>query len=64
MAWLFQDLRFGFRSIGKEDLGVSPYDPVTLAAVIALVVTAGMLASYFAWSRAARIDPAVCLRND
>ena len=43
---------------------VSPRDPTTLAAVIAVMTTVCLLASYIPARRAARVDPMVALRED
>jgi len=42
--------------------GVSGYDPVTLCAVIAVLIVVGLAAAYVPSLRATRVDPAVCLR--
>jgi predicted permease len=44
--------------------GVSPSDPVTLSAVVAVVVGAAVLAATFPAARAARIDPIQALREE
>jgi predicted permease len=44
--------------------GVSPSDPITLSAVIAVVVAAAALAAILPAARAARIDPMQALRED
>lgn len=44
--------------------GVSPYDPLSLAAAAALVGAVLVVANYPVGRRAARIDPAVALRAD
>jgi putative ABC transport system permease protein len=51
------------RAISTFLFGVEPLDPATFAAVaVVLTVTAGVSAAAPAW-RAARVDPAVALRN-
>jgi putative ABC transport system permease protein len=52
------------RVLSSELVGVSPYDPLTLAAVVAVVVAAGLAASYIPALRATRVDPMVALRYD
>jgi putative ABC transport system permease protein len=44
--------------------GVEPLDPVTFAAASALLLLAALGASYAPARRAARVDPAVALRNE
>ena len=44
--------------------GVSPYDPMTFAAVAALVVAAALAASIIPARRAARLDPMIALRAE
>jgi ABC-type lipoprotein release transport system permease subunit len=43
---------------------VTPGDPLTYAAVAALLLAIALAASYLPARRAARIDPANALRND
>jgi putative ABC transport system permease protein len=43
---------------------VSPYDPLALAAVAALVVACSLLAAWLPARRASRVDPAVTLRTE
>jgi putative ABC transport system permease protein len=52
------------RVLASQLWGVSPRDPVTLAAVIAVVVVAGLAACYFPARRATRIDPLIALRYE
>jgi ABC-type antimicrobial peptide transport system permease subunit len=44
--------------------GVSPSDPITLSAVVAVVVGAAVLAAILPAARAARIDPMQALREE
>ena len=44
--------------------GVSPFDPVTLGAVLALFLGVAALASFVPAARASRTDPIVVLRSE
>jgi putative ABC transport system permease protein len=44
--------------------GVKPYDPVTLASTVLLLVATGVLACWIPARRAARVDPMVALRYE
>jgi putative ABC transport system permease protein len=44
--------------------GVTPNDPVTLAAVVVILVTVGIAAAYAPARRAARVDPIIALRAE
>jgi ABC-type antimicrobial peptide transport system permease subunit len=58
-------LAFAFtRALSSMLFGVSPSDPVTLSAVIAVVVGAAVLAATLPAARAARIDPIQALREE
>jgi len=50
------------RLIASQLWGVSPHDPVTLSAVVAVVASAGLAACYFPARRATRVDPMIALR--
>lgn len=50
------------RLIASQLWSVSPHDPITLFAVVAVVAIAGLAACYFPARRAMRVDPMVALR--
>jgi len=50
------------RLIASQLRVVSPHDPVTLMAVIAIMTLVGLAACYFPANRAANVDPMVALR--
>ena len=52
------------RVLSSQLFGIAPHDPPTLAAVVAVVVGAGLLASYLPARRATRVDPMVALRHE
>jgi ABC-type antimicrobial peptide transport system permease subunit len=52
------------RILQSQLVGVSPYDPVTLATTSAALILAALLACQLPSQRALRIDPAVALRHD
>jgi putative ABC transport system permease protein len=54
----------GSRFVGAMLFEVSPLDPLTLAAVVGTVFTAALFACAVPAWRAARVDPAVCLRSE
>ena len=45
-------------------VGVSPFDPLTYAAVVVLLLTVSLLASFVPARRATALDPLVALRAD
>jgi putative ABC transport system permease protein len=49
-------------AIGSLLFGITPADPLTLAAAISLVITAVIVAAYFPARRAGAVDPALSLR--
>jgi predicted permease len=52
------------RFLASQIWGVSPTDPWTFAAVVALVVAVGLAACYLPAQRATRVDPLVALRYE
>jgi putative ABC transport system permease protein len=52
------------RAIANQLWNVSPHDPLTLAAVVAVVAGAGLAACYFPARRATRVDPLIALRYE
>jgi predicted permease len=44
--------------------GLQPYDPITLAAAVALLAAIGLAASYAPARRAAALEPMIALRNE
>ena len=44
--------------------GVKPYDPVTLASTVVLLLATGVLACWIPARRAAQVDPMVALRYE
>ena len=43
--------------------GVTTYDPVTYASIVALLAVVSLLASWLPARRAGRVDPALVLRD-
>ena len=56
-------LLFG-RIVGPQLVGVTAYDPPTLAAAIFLLMVTAAIASWIPARRAARVDPLVALRYE
>jgi putative ABC transport system permease protein len=52
------------RILQSQLVGVSPYDPVTLATAPAVLILVALLACHIPSRRALQIDPAVALRHD
>lgn len=50
------------RVIANQLSGISPHDPLTLIAVVAVMALVGIAACYFPAQRASRVDPMVALR--
>jgi ABC-type antimicrobial peptide transport system permease subunit len=52
------------RVLANQLRDVSPTDPLTIGAVVALVVVSGLTAGLFPALRATRVDPMVVLRYE
>ncbi|HEV2667832.1 MAG TPA: ABC transporter permease [Blastocatellia bacterium] len=52
------------RVIANQLWGVSPRDPLTLGAAVAVVALAGLAACYFPARRATKVDPLIALRYE
>jgi putative ABC transport system permease protein len=52
------------RLLATQLTGVSPHDPLTLGAVVALMGLVGVAACYFPAQKASRVDPLVALRTE
>jgi putative ABC transport system permease protein len=52
------------RLLASEFYGVSPYDPLTLSSVIAVLMAVGLAACYVPSRRATRVDPVISLRYE
>lgn len=55
---------FATRLIASQIWGVSPHDLLTFFVATAVLTAIGLLASYLPSRRAARVDPAICLRTE
>jgi ABC-type antimicrobial peptide transport system permease subunit len=55
---------FATRVVATQLWGVTANDPATFAAVIALILCAGLAAGYVPARRATRVDPIVALRYE
>ena len=51
------------RVLASQLFGISPRDPATLGAVVAVVTLAGLAACCFPAQRATKVDPVVALRH-
>jgi putative ABC transport system permease protein len=54
----------GARLVSSLLFGVSVVDPLTIAAVVAVLATVAALASWLPARRAGRVDPLVAMRGD
>jgi putative ABC transport system permease protein len=52
------------RLAASQLFGISPYDPLALGGVVAVVALAGFAACYFPARRATRVDPLIALRYE
>jgi ABC-type antimicrobial peptide transport system permease subunit len=52
------------RVIASQLSGVSPRDPLTLCAVVGVLLVVGCAACYFPARRATRVDPMAALRYE
>jgi putative ABC transport system permease protein len=55
---------FSSRVLSAQVWGISVHDPVTTAAVVVVVLIAGVAACYFPARRATRVDPMIALRYE
>jgi predicted permease len=52
------------RLLQSQLWGVSPYDPLTLVCVVAVIAAVGLIACFFPARRATRVDPMLALRHE
>jgi len=52
------------RLMSSQFPGISAYDPLTLAVVVPMVLTAGLAACSLPAHRATQVDPMITLRNE
>ena len=52
------------RALRSQLFGVTPLDPLTLTAVVVILIASAATAGYLPARRAARLDPASSLRGD
>jgi putative ABC transport system permease protein len=60
----FASLRLTSHTMQSLLFGVGPYDPVTLAASVAFLCAVALAACLLPVARAARVDPAITLRQE
>jgi putative ABC transport system permease protein len=52
------------RLLSKQLWNISPFDPISFAAVAVLLLAVGLQACYWPARRAARVDPIAALRHE
>jgi ABC-type antimicrobial peptide transport system permease subunit len=52
------------RGLARFLFGVSPFDPLVFGSVAAVLLAAGLAATYFPARRATKVDPLVALRTE